>query len=79
MGSSIVAPAEDAGIGNIVRQEFAEPVDAIASGPCLLAVAVEAMDGDDARRGGAKLAGRARPLKSVNSLNHGVGALCDNL
>jgi hypothetical protein len=44
----IVAPAKYAGIRNVVWQEVAKPVDAIASGPCLYAVAIKAMDGDDA-------------------------------
>lgn len=65
VGSSIVAPAEDAGIRDIVRQEFTEPVDAITCRPCFLAVAVEAMDGNDAGRGGRQL-GRARPSESGN-------------
>lgn len=51
VGSGIVAPAEDAGMRDVVRQEVAEPVDSIACGPCCLAVAVGAMDGDDAGRG----------------------------
>lgn len=48
MGVGVVAPAEDAGLGDIVRQEITEPVDAVARGPCLFAVAVEAVHGDDA-------------------------------
>ena len=51
MGVGIVAPAEDAGAWDVVRQEIAESVDAIARGPGLVAVAVEAMDGDDTARG----------------------------
>ena len=50
MGVGVVAPAEDADVRNIVRQEITEPVDAITSGPGLVAVAVEAMDGDDTAR-----------------------------
>lgn len=41
--------AEDAGIPDVVWQEVAQPVDTIACSPCFLVVAVEAMDGDDAR------------------------------
>jgi hypothetical protein len=44
----IVAPAENAGAGDILGQEVAEPVDTVAGRPRLFAVAVEAMDGDDA-------------------------------
>ncbi len=51
MGVGVVAPAEDAGVWDVVWQEIAEPVDAIARGPGLVAVAVEAMDGDDTARG----------------------------
>lgn len=47
-GIGIVAPAQDTGARNIERQEIAEPVDAIASGPGLVAVAVETVYGDDA-------------------------------
>ncbi len=59
MGVGVVAPAEDAGVWDVVRQELAEPVDTIARGPGLVAVAVEAMDGDDAARG-KQLAGDSR-------------------
>lgn len=45
----IITPAEDACIGEIVREEVAQPVDAVACRPCLLAVSIQAMDGDDAR------------------------------
>jgi hypothetical protein len=43
----IVAPAEYARVGEVVREEVAQPVDAAARRPCLLAVSVQAMDGDD--------------------------------
>ena len=43
----IVAPAEYACVRQVVREEIAQPVDAVACRPCLLAVSVQAMDGDD--------------------------------
>jgi hypothetical protein len=43
----IVAPAEYARVGQVVREEVAQPVDAAACRPGLLAVSVQAMDGDD--------------------------------
>jgi hypothetical protein len=43
----IVAPAEDARVGEVVREEVAQPIDAAACCPRLLAVSVQAMDGDD--------------------------------
>jgi hypothetical protein len=43
----IVAPAEYARVGEVVREEVAQPVNAAARRPCLLAVSVQAMDGDD--------------------------------
>lgn len=51
MSIGVVAPAEDAGVWDVVRQEMAEPMDTIARGPGLVTVAVEAMDGDDTMRG----------------------------
>lgn len=51
MGVGVVAPTEDAGVWDVLRQEITEPVDAVARGPGLVAVAVEAMDGDDTTRG----------------------------
>ena len=48
VGVGIVAPDEDASLRDIIRQEIAEPVGAIARRPRLFAVAVEAMHGDDA-------------------------------
>jgi len=50
MGVGVVAPAEDAGLRDIVWQEIAEPVDAVACSPGLFAVAVETMHGDDTVR-----------------------------
>ncbi len=50
VGVGVIAPAEDASVRNVVRQEIAEPVDAIFRGPGLVAVAVEAMHGNDAAR-----------------------------
>jgi hypothetical protein len=43
----IVAPAEDARVRDVVWEEVAQPVDAAARCPRLLAVSVQAMDGDD--------------------------------
>jgi hypothetical protein len=43
----IVAPADYAGVGQVVREEVAQPVDAVARRPCLLAMSVQAMDGDN--------------------------------
>jgi hypothetical protein len=43
----IVAPAEYARVREVVREEVAQPVDAAARRPCLLAMSVQAMDGDD--------------------------------
>lgn len=51
VGVGIVAPAEDAGVRDVLRQEITEPVDAILRCPGLVAVAVEAVYGDDAERG----------------------------
>jgi hypothetical protein len=48
MSVGIVAPAEDTSPRDVVRQEITEPVDAVARGPRLVAVAVEAVHGDDA-------------------------------
>jgi hypothetical protein len=47
VGVCIVAPAEYARVGQVVREEVAQPVDAAARRPCLLAVSVQAMDGDN--------------------------------
>jgi hypothetical protein len=44
----IITPAEDAGAGDILGQEVAEPVDTVVGRPCLFAVTVETVDGDDA-------------------------------
>lgn len=43
----IVAPAEDARIRDIVREEIAEPVDAVRRRPSLVSVSIQPMDGDD--------------------------------
>jgi hypothetical protein len=44
----VVAPAEYARVRQVVREEVAQPVDAVARRPCLHAVSVEAVDSDDA-------------------------------
>jgi hypothetical protein len=43
----IVPPAEYARVRQVVREEVTQPVDATARCSCLLAVSVQAMDGDD--------------------------------
>jgi hypothetical protein len=43
----IVAPAEYARVGEVVREEVAQPIDAAARCPRLLAVSVQVMDSDD--------------------------------
>jgi len=48
MGVRIVAPAEDAGLWEVVGEEVSEPVDTVFRRPCLLPVAVEAMQCNDA-------------------------------
>jgi hypothetical protein len=48
MSIRVVSPAENARIGHIVREEIAEPMDAIGGSPCFVAVSVQAVDGDDA-------------------------------
>jgi hypothetical protein len=48
----VVAPAEYARVGQVVREEVAQPVDAVdavARRPRLLTVPVQAVDRDDAR------------------------------
>ena len=47
VGVGVIAPSEDAGARDIVRQEIAELADAIIRGLGLVAAAVEAMSGDD--------------------------------
>jgi hypothetical protein len=54
----IVAPAEYARVGQVVRDEVAQPVDAAARRPCPLAVSVQAMNSDDAV---AELAANPQP------------------
>jgi hypothetical protein len=46
----VVAPAEYARARQVVRQQVAQPVHTVARRPRLLAVAVEAMDRDNAGR-----------------------------
>jgi hypothetical protein len=47
-GVGVVAPAEDPGVRDVVRQEITEPVDLILGGPGPVTVAIETMHGDDA-------------------------------
>jgi len=51
VGIGIIAPAENTGASDVVRQEIAEPVDAVVRGPGLAAVAIEAVHGYDADEG----------------------------
>jgi hypothetical protein len=44
----IVAPAEYARVREIMREEVAQPVDAVVRRPCLLAVSVQAVHSDNA-------------------------------
>jgi hypothetical protein len=46
----IVSPAEDARIWDIVREEIVEPVDTVRCRPSLVAVSVQTVDGNDARK-----------------------------
>ena len=43
------APGNYARVWEVLGEEVAEPVEAIACRPCLVTVSVEAMDGNDAR------------------------------
>ena len=73
----IVAPAEYARIGEVVREQVAQPVDAVdtvdvaACRPRLLAVPVQAVDRDDARLASAA---RRRTSWRDSALNNWVGA-----
>lgn len=55
----VVAPAEYARLRQVVRQQVAQPVHAVTRRPCLLAVAVQAVDRDDTRH---VLAVKVKPL-----------------
>ena len=46
----IVTPAQDAGVRKVGRKEIAEPVDAVRGRPSFVSMAVQAMNGDDARK-----------------------------
>jgi hypothetical protein len=43
----VVTPAEYARVRQVLREEIAQPVDAVARRPCLLAVTVEAVYSDN--------------------------------
>jgi hypothetical protein len=43
----IVAPAENARVGQVVREKVSQPVDTVVRRPRLLAVSVQTMDCDD--------------------------------
>ena len=47
MSIRIVTPAEDAGVGDIIRKEISKPVDSICGCPSLLSMSIQAMDGND--------------------------------
>jgi hypothetical protein len=47
----VVASAEYARVEEVLREEVAEPVDAVARRPRVLPVSVQAMDSDDAWAG----------------------------
>jgi hypothetical protein len=47
-GVGVIAPAEDTGMRDVVRQEITEPVDLVLGSPGPITVAVESMHGDDA-------------------------------
>lgn len=51
VGVRIITPAEYSGIRQIFREEVAKPVDAITCRPRFLAMAVQAVDGDDTESG----------------------------
>jgi len=48
VGVRIVPPAENAGVGDVVWKEIAEPVDGFRRRPRLVSMAVQAVNGDDA-------------------------------
>jgi hypothetical protein len=50
---SVITPAEYARIGQVVREEVVQPVDAVARCPRLLAGTVETVDSDDTVVGSA--------------------------
>lgn len=57
MGIRVVAPAENARLWEVFREEVSEPVDAVFRYPCFLSVAVEAMQCNNATvasQGGTK-------------------------
>jgi hypothetical protein len=64
----IIAPAEYARVGQVVREEIAQPVDAASRRPCLLAVSVQAMNSDDAA---ADLAANAQPSSEKHTQRSG--------
>ena len=47
-GIGVVAPTKDAGVRDVIRQEIAKPVNVIIGGPSPVAVAIEAMYGNNA-------------------------------
>jgi hypothetical protein len=46
----IVSPAEDPRMGEVIREEIAEPVLAIRGSPSLVAVSVQAVHGNNAEK-----------------------------
>jgi len=70
----VVAPAEYARVGQVVREQVAQPVDAVGAAGCrprLLAVPVQAVDCDNA---GPMLAAERRRSWRDSALNDWVGA-----
>ena len=43
----VIAPAHDAGVGNLCRQQVSKPKDAITGCPCLLPMSIQPMDCDN--------------------------------
>ena len=46
----IVSPTQDAGVRKVGRKEITEPVETVRGCPCFVSMAVQAMNGDDARK-----------------------------
>jgi hypothetical protein len=48
MGLGLISPAEDTRLWNVGRKKVSQPIDIILSRPAFFALAIEAMNGDDA-------------------------------
>ncbi len=77
MSVRIVSPAEDARVWDIGREEVSEPVHVVRRRPGLVAVAVEAMDGNDAGNWSGRSLDRMKGLlyNWLLSLCHDLEAL----